>query len=44
MKSSLFTTGPYMDMLFGGMFLPKTQDDGSLLWEAPACAFLTTFW
>ncbi|KAI1611278.1 hypothetical protein EDD37DRAFT_442434 [Exophiala viscosa] len=36
MKSSLFTTGPYMDMLFDGMFLPKTQDDGSLLWEAPA--------
>ena len=36
MKTSLLTTGPYMDMLFDGMFVPKKQEDGSLLWANPA--------
>jgi hypothetical protein len=36
MKTSLLTTGPYMDMLFDGMFVPEAQDDGSFVWENPA--------
>ncbi|UPL01756.1 hypothetical protein LCI18_012690 [Fusarium solani-melongenae] len=36
MKSSLLTTGPYMNMLMDGMFPPKEQPDGSFLWANPA--------
>ncbi|KAL3472272.1 hypothetical protein BJX99DRAFT_235853 [Aspergillus californicus] len=36
MKTSLLTTGPYMDMLFDGMFVPQEQADGSFVWENPA--------
>ncbi|KAK5725765.1 hypothetical protein LTR15_003955 [Elasticomyces elasticus] len=36
MKTTLLTTGPYMDMLFDGMYVPKEQSDGSFLWENPA--------
>ncbi|KFX86668.1 hypothetical protein V490_08960 [Pseudogymnoascus sp. VKM F-3557] len=36
MKSSIFTTGPYMDMLWDGMFVPIEQSDGSFLWANPA--------
>ncbi|KAJ3547599.1 hypothetical protein NM208_g1442 [Fusarium decemcellulare] len=36
MKSSILTTGPYMNMLSDGMFLPKEQEDGSFLWANPA--------
>jgi hypothetical protein len=36
MKTSLLTTGPYMDMLFDGMFVPEEQPDGSFVWENPA--------
>ncbi|KXG52207.1 uncharacterized protein PGRI_084910 [Penicillium griseofulvum] len=36
MKSSLLTTGPYMDMLFDAMFVPQKQEDGSFLWANPA--------
>lgn len=37
MVVSLLTTGPYMDMLFDGMFLPEECDDGSFAWRNPAC-------
>lgn len=36
MKTSLLTTGPYMDMLCEGMFVPEEQTDGSFVWENPA--------
>ncbi|KAL2829488.1 hypothetical protein BDW59DRAFT_170508 [Aspergillus cavernicola] len=36
MMTSVFTTGPYMDMLFDGMFVPEEQSDGSFVWENPA--------
>lgn len=36
MKSSIFTTGPYMDMLMDGLFVPIEQPDGSFLWANPA--------
>ncbi|KAL4960344.1 NmrA/HSCARG family protein [Aspergillus stella-maris] len=36
MEVTLLTTGPYMDMLFDGMFVPEEQDDGSFVWENPA--------
>jgi hypothetical protein len=36
MKTSLLTTGPYMDMLFDGMYVPKEQVDGSFVWANPA--------
>ncbi|KAF5645152.1 hypothetical protein F52700_2352 [Fusarium sp. NRRL 52700] len=36
MKTTLFSTGPYMDMLTDGMFTPKAQPDGSFLWINPA--------
>jgi hypothetical protein len=36
MKSTLFSTGPYMDMLMGGLFVPKEQPDGSFVWANPA--------
>ncbi|KAK5684095.1 hypothetical protein LTS10_003959 [Elasticomyces elasticus] len=36
MKTTLLTTGPYMDMLFDGMYVPKEQSDGSFLWGNPA--------
>lgn len=42
MKTSILTTGPYMDMLYDGMFVPEEQADGSFVWENPAgeCFFL----
>ncbi|KAM0255744.1 hypothetical protein ACHAQJ_005498 [Trichoderma viride] len=36
MKTTLFSTGPYMDMLLDGMYLPQEQDDGSFVWANPA--------
>jgi hypothetical protein len=36
MKSSLLTTGPYMEMLFDGMFVPEEDSDGSFVWSNPA--------
>ncbi|OJJ05321.1 hypothetical protein ASPVEDRAFT_893748 [Aspergillus versicolor CBS 583.65] len=36
MKSTLFSTGPYMDMLMDGLFVPIEQQDGSFLWANPA--------
>ncbi|BCR87869.1 uncharacterized protein ACHE_40433S [Aspergillus chevalieri] len=36
MKSTLFSTGPYMDMLMDGMFVPIKQPDGSFMWANPA--------
>lgn len=36
MKSTLFTTGPYMDMLMDGLFVPLEQVDGSFLWANPS--------
>lgn len=39
MKTSLLTTGPYMDMLFDGMFVPEEQPDGSFVWENPTGMF-----
>ncbi|KIL88492.1 hypothetical protein FAVG1_08573 [Fusarium avenaceum] len=36
MKTSILTTGPYMDMLLDGMFVPQQQSDGSFVWENPA--------
>jgi len=39
MTSSVLTTGPYMNMLYGGMFLPEAQTDGSFLWSNPASKY-----
>ncbi|GCB18977.1 NmrA-like family domain-containing protein 1 [Aspergillus awamori] len=36
MKSSVLTTGPYMNMLWDGMFVPTKQPDGSFVWANPA--------
>ncbi|KAI8941276.1 hypothetical protein NX059_002506 [Plenodomus lindquistii] len=36
MTSSSVITGPYMDMLFDGMFVPEKQDDGTFVWANPA--------
>jgi len=36
MKSSVFTVGPYMDMLFDGMFVPDIEADGTVVWWNPA--------
>ncbi|KIW10114.1 hypothetical protein PV08_11074 [Exophiala spinifera] len=36
MKSSILTTGPYMNMLWDGMFVPKEKEDGSFVWANPA--------
>jgi hypothetical protein len=37
MKSTLFTVGPYMDMLLDGMFHPaEVQEDGTVVWENPS--------
>ncbi|RYP54409.1 hypothetical protein DL768_000826 [Monosporascus sp. mg162] len=38
MKSSLLSTGPYMEMLMDGMFVPREQPDGSFWWVNPAKA------
>ncbi|QKX62327.1 uncharacterized protein TRUGW13939_09486 [Talaromyces rugulosus] len=35
-KSTLFTTGPYMEMLFDGMFVPQERSDGTIVWANPA--------
>lgn len=35
-KSSLFSTGPYIDMLMDGMFVPIKQLDGTFAWINPA--------
>lgn len=40
MRTSVITTGPYMDMLFDGMFTPEGRDDGSVVWANPASTFL----
>ncbi|KAE8384402.1 hypothetical protein BDV23DRAFT_191719 [Aspergillus alliaceus] len=36
MKSSVLTTGPYMNMLWDGMFVPTQQPDGIFVWANPA--------
>lgn len=36
MAATLFTTGPYMDMLLDGMFVPEEEEDGTLVWWNPA--------
>jgi hypothetical protein len=36
MKTSLLTTGPYIEMLLDGMFVPEEQTDGSFIWENPS--------
>ena len=36
LKTTLFTTGPYMDMLFDGMYVPKQAPDGTVVWANPA--------
>ncbi|RFU26593.1 hypothetical protein B7463_g9748, partial [Scytalidium lignicola] len=36
MITSVFTTGPYMDMLFDGMFVPETEPNGDVVWANPA--------
>lgn len=41
MTTSLFTTGPYMDALHGGLFTPLEQEDGSFLFINPASRLLT---
>jgi hypothetical protein len=35
MKTSLLGTGPYMEMLMDGMFVPQEQEDGTLVWMNP---------
>lgn len=42
-KSTLFTTGPYMEMLFDGMFVPEERDDGTIVWANPASMYLSFF-
>lgn len=45
MISTLFSTGPYMDMLMDGMFVPVEQEDGSFMWANPAresCSLIQT--
>ncbi|CAG8716526.1 9867_t:CDS:2, partial [Acaulospora colombiana] len=32
---SILTSGPYMDMLLNGLFLPRRQPDDSLVWDLP---------
>ena len=44
MKSSIITTGPYMDMLLDGMFVPKEQPDGSFVWANPASMSPSLIW
>lgn len=39
MKSSLLTTGPYMDMLFDAMYVPQKLEDGTFLWANPASKY-----
>jgi hypothetical protein len=36
MTTSLFTVGPYMNMLFDGMFVPDIEEDGTVVWWNPA--------
>jgi hypothetical protein len=36
MKTSVLTTGPYMNMLWDGMFVPTQQPDGTFVWVNPA--------
>ncbi|APR78991.1 Hypothetical protein A7982_04338 [Minicystis rosea] len=35
MVASVLTSGPYMEMLYDGMFVPRTQTDGTLLFAHP---------
>ncbi|QDK39327.1 NmrA/HSCARG family protein [Bdellovibrio sp. NC01] len=35
MKVSVLTSGPYMEMLFDGVFVPKVQEDGTLVYAHP---------
>lgn len=44
MKSSVLTTGPYMNMLWDGMFVPSQQPDGSYVWANPASVSLPLIW
>lgn len=43
MKTTLFSTGPYMDMLIDGMMTPNIQPDGSFLWINPLRMLLSLF-
>lgn len=36
MLSSIVITGPYMNMLSDGMFVPTQQADGTFVWANPA--------
>lgn len=36
MKATLFTVGPYMDMLIDGMLAPIVEADDLLVWENPS--------
>ncbi|RAH52208.1 NAD(P)-binding protein [Aspergillus piperis CBS 112811] len=36
MKSSVLTTGPYMNMLWDGMFVPTQEPDRTSVWANPA--------
>ncbi|KAJ8062330.1 hypothetical protein OCU04_008878 [Sclerotinia nivalis] len=36
MTTSLFTTGPYMETLQGGLLVPNEEPDGSFVWLNPA--------
>ncbi|KAF2851227.1 NAD(P)-binding protein [Plenodomus tracheiphilus IPT5] len=36
MTSSSVITGPYMEMLYDGMYVPEKRDDGTLVWANPA--------
>lgn len=35
MAVSVLTSGPYMEMLFDGVFVPKVQEDGTLVYAHP---------
>jgi hypothetical protein len=42
MTSSILRTGPYMNMLYDGMFVPQAHTDGSFVWANPASKNATT--
>lgn len=43
MRSSILTTGPYMDMLCGGLFIPKEEEDGTFVWANPGSTLHPSF-
>ena len=43
MTSSILVTGPYMDMLYDGMFVPQKHTDGSFVWANPAGKHIFSF-